>query len=173
MLRHWSPSQHDTGLFFVFLCLIPDLFLCFRGGVVQEVSEKLKSSLSRGRISSKIARIHLDYCKDFCRNLLICLHLISVSHPGFIFSSWKINLDSQNSTGESLQEWIVKILPMVMIIKSCVRLTSEKVSFITMCVAQCAQSVFYSTEPWHQTTIHSSVPLILHTLPIVRTCSIR
>ena len=39
------------------------------------------------------------------------LDLISVSHLGFLFSSWKINLDSQNSTGESLQEWIVKILP--------------------------------------------------------------
>ena len=36
--------------------------------------------VTRGRISFKVTRIHLDSCKDFCENLRVLLHLICVFH---------------------------------------------------------------------------------------------
>ena len=40
----------------------------------------------RGKISSQVARIHLDSCKDFCENLWILFHSISV-FPIFFYKN--------------------------------------------------------------------------------------
>ena len=40
--------------------------------------------ISRGRILSKVARIHLDICKDLCKNLCILLYLIGVFTFSFV-----------------------------------------------------------------------------------------
>ena len=87
----------------IFWNLVPKMkYVIYRYGVSWESDWFQSITLKLFRF--KVARIHLDSCKELCENLWILLHLICVYYIFFYENQLRF---SQLYWRESLREWIL------------------------------------------------------------------